>query len=40
MSGYLERKNDSIGYLGLVLYGQAVYEDTKPSVQVASTPEL
>ena len=39
MSGYLQCKNDSIGYLGFVLYGKAVY-DTKPSVQVASTPVL
>ena len=33
-------KNDSIGYLGFVLYGTAVYEDAKPLVQAASTPVL
>ena len=26
--------------MGFVPYGQAVYEDTKPSVQAASTPVL
>ena len=29
MSAYLWCKNDSIGFLGFVLYGRAVCEDTK-----------
>ena len=40
VSGYLQYKNDSLGYLGFVRHGKAVYEDTKPSVQAAPTPVL
>ena len=37
---YLQCKNDSVGYWGFVLHGKAVYGDTKPSGQAASTPVL
>ena len=36
----VQERLNPIGYLGFVLYGKAVYEDTKPSVQAASTPVL